>query len=282
MRFVSYEHEGEQHAGALLGEEIVPLACVTELGSQTPIELLQRPPLEHSLAVPLESVKLRPVIPRPGKIICVGLNYASHITETGRSDSAYPVLFTKFPRSLIGADDPIVIPPESRQVDYEAELAVIIGRAGRRIHEADALDHVAGYSVANDVTMRDFQYLTHQWLQGKAWDASTPLGPCLVPPDEIDDPAALPIKLTLNGELMQDSDTSHLIFDIPKLIQVCSEFTALDVGDVLLTGTPGGVGYRRDPQVFLSPGDRVEVDITGVGRLTNHVVRETSESEVKT
>jgi acylpyruvate hydrolase len=130
--------------------------------------------------------------------------------------------------------------------------------------------------------MRDFQYLTHQWLQGKAWDASTPLGPCLVPPDEIDDPAALPIKLTLNGELMQDSDTSHLIFDIPKLIQVCSEFAALDVGDVLLTGTPGGVGYRRDPQVFLSPGDRVEVDITGVGHLTNHVVRETPESEVRT
>ena len=279
MRFVSYEHDGARRAGALVGQEIVPIANATELGTQTPIELLEDPPLQYSLAVPFAAAKLRPVVPYPGKIICVGLNYGSHVAETGRRDSDYPVLFTKFATSLLGPLDPIVLPAKSEQVDYEAELAVIIGRAGRRISEGDALNHVAGYAVANDVTMRDFQYRTHQWLQGKAWDACTPLGPCLVPPDEIANPAALTIKLTLNGELMQDSDTSRLIFDVPTLIRVCSEFATLEAGDVLLTGTPGGVGFRRDPQVFLSPGDHVEVDIAGVGHLANDVVTENSERE---
>jgi len=277
MRFVSYEYRGARRAGALVGQEIVPIADATELGRQTPMELLEDPPLQYSLAVPYEAATLRPVVPHPGKIICVGLNYGSHVAETGRSDSDYPVLFTKFATSLLGPLDPIVLPAESDQVDYEAELAVIIGRAGRRISEGNALDHVAGYAVANDVTMRDFQYRTHQWLQGKAWDACTPLGPCLVRPDEIANPAALTIKLTLNGELMQDSDTSRLIFDVPTLIRVCSEFATLEAGDVLLTGTPGGVGFRRDPQVFLSPGDHVEVEIAGVGHLANDVVTENSE-----
>jgi acylpyruvate hydrolase len=163
-----------------------------------------------------------------------------------------------------------VLPPESVQVDYEAELAVVIGRRGRRIPVDQADAHVLGYTVCNDVTMRDYQYKTHQWLQGKAWDNSTPLGPYLVLPSEADLTAA-GIRTLLNDEVLQSSDTSKLIFDIPTLISTISEFTTLEPGDVILTGTPGGVGYRRDPQVFLRDGDVVTVEVDGVGTLANRV-----------
>jgi acylpyruvate hydrolase len=155
-------------------------------------------------------------------------------------------------------------------VDYEAELVVVIGKAGRRISRAAALDHVLGYTVANDVTMRDYQYKTHQWLQGKAWDRSTPLGPELVTPDEADVSAAA-VRTVLNGATLQSSDTSKLIFDIPTLVATVSEFTEVLPGDLILTGTPGGVGYRRDPQVFLHDGDEVAVEVGGIGRLVNRV-----------
>jgi acylpyruvate hydrolase len=155
-------------------------------------------------------------------------------------------------------------------VDFEGEMAVVIGRAGRRIAEADALDHVLGYTVANDITMRDFQYKTHQWMQGKAWDASTPLGPYLVTPGEIDIDAA-GIRTVLNGEKMQESDLSQLIFTVPRLIATISTFTALRPGDVILTGTPGGVGYRREPKVSLSVGDWITVEIDGIGTTQNEV-----------
>ncbi|NRQ32178.1 fumarylacetoacetate hydrolase family protein [Nonomuraea sp. NN258] len=215
------------------------------------------------------------MFPPAGKILCVGLNYREHVDETGRELPAYPVWFTKFPSALIGHEDDILLPPESRQVDYEAELAVVIGEPGRRIARADALDHVLGYTVANDVTMRDYQYKTHQWLQGKAWDRSTPIGPELVPADAVD-PHKLDISLRLNGATMQASNTSLLIFDIPTLISLASEFTRVERGDLILTGTPGGVGYRRDPQVFLSDGDVVEVEIEGLGVLRNTVRSEAS------
>jgi acylpyruvate hydrolase len=224
--------------------------------------------------VPLAEVTLRPVVPRPSKIICVGLNYLNHVGETGREIPEYPVLFTKFAESLAGPYDPIALPPESSQVDYEGELAVVIGRAGRRITADAAFAHVAGYAIANDVTMRDFQYKTHQWLQGKAWEASTPVGPWLVTPDETGDPSTLEIALTLNGTVMQQANTAQLMFDIPVLISRISEFVTLVPGDLILTGTPGGVGFRRDPQVFLAPGDRVSVEISGIGALDNAVVAE--------
>jgi acylpyruvate hydrolase len=182
------------------------------------------------------------------------------------------VLFTKFSEALVGPTDPIVLPPESHQVDFEGELAVIIGRAGRRIAVDRALDHVAGYSVANDVTMRDYQYKTHQWLQGKTWENSTPLGPWLVTSDEVGDPQSLSLSLSINGEQMQSSGTDLMIFDIATLIAHISEFVTLNVGDVLLSGTPGGVGFRRDPQRFLRDGDVVRVEIGGVGEIENHVV----------
>ena len=224
--------------------------------------------------MPLTDVTLRPVVPAPSKVVCVGLNYLAHVGETGRDVPEYPVLFTKWAQSLTGPRDPIALPPESVQVDYEGELAVVIGTAGRRIAAADALAHVAGYAVANDVTMRDYQYKTHQWLQGKAWDACTPLGPWLVTPDEVGDVAMLDIALTRNGDTLQSASLAQLMFDVPTLISRVSEFATLLPGDVILTGTPGGVGFRREPQVFLEPGDRVAVEISRVGRVENLITRE--------
>ena len=164
----------------------MPLAGLTELGRDTAADVLASTPDAAEGSVPVSEVRLLPVVPNPDKFLCVGLNYHSHVGETGRELPSYPVLFAKFASSLIGASDDIVLPPESAQVDYEAELAVVIGRAGRRIPRASALAHVLGYTVANDVTMRDYQYKTHQWIQGKAWDRSTPLGPYLVSPGEVD------------------------------------------------------------------------------------------------
>ena len=274
MRFASCAHGGRTFAAALLDGAAVPLAGIPELGAQTPSSVLAEPPLDRARAVPLAEVTLRPVVPRPSKIVCVGLNYLNHVGETGREIPEYPVLFTKFAETLVGPRDPIVLPPESSRVDYEGELAVVIGRPGRRITADAALAHVAGYTIANDVTMRDFQYETHQWLQGKAWEACTPVGPWLVTPDETGDPSTLDIALTLNGTVMQQANTSQLMFDIPVLISRISEFVTLVPGDLILTGTPGGVGFQRDPQVFLAPGDRVRVEIRGIGALDNAVVAE--------
>ncbi len=274
MRFASCLHASRPFAAAILDDLAIPLEGIDELGTATPTNVLTDPPLRHADAVPLADVTLRPVIPRPGKIICVGLNYLSHVGETGRDTPEYPVLFTKFAESLVGPTDPIMAPPESVQLDWEAELAVVIGRAGRRITPGSALEHVAGYTIANDITMRDYQYKTHQWLQGKTWERSTPLGPYLVTPEEVGDVAALQLQLTVNGDIMQQGSPAQMMFDVPTLISHISEFVTLAPGDVILTGTPAGVGFRRKPQVFLSPGDRVEVKITGLGALDNTVVAE--------
>ena len=225
-------------------------------------------------AVPLAEVTLRPVVPRPGKIVCVGLNYRAHVDEGVFEVPDYPALFPKYADALVGAGQPVLVPPESEAADYEAELAFVVGRSVRRASGEEALAAVAGYTIANDVTMRDYQYKTHQWLQGKTWAASTPLGPYLVTPDEVGDPHALDISLTLNGERMQDANTSAFIFDIPTLVATISEFMPLHPGDVVLTGTPSGVGYRRDPKVLLADGDRMVVEIENVGRLENPVVAE--------
>ncbi|MFD9945335.1 fumarylacetoacetate hydrolase family protein [Nonomuraea sp. NPDC059023] len=275
MRFVSLEYEGVRHAAVVRDGWAVPLEGVSELGRQTPLEVLRAPRLREDSRLPLERARLLPVVPEPQKIICVGLNYLAHVDETRRELPTYPVLFTKFPSSLIAHGDAIVAPPESAQIDYEAELAVVIGAPARRIAKERAAEVIAGYAVANDVTMRDYQYKTHQWLQGKTWEASTPIGPELVTHDEIGDRVgSLDISLSLNGEVLQSANTSKLIFDIPTLVAAVSEFTTLLPGDVILTGTPGGVGYRRDPQVFLSPGDKVVVTIEGVGTLENTVTAE--------
>jgi acylpyruvate hydrolase len=224
--------------------------------------------------VPLEAVTLRPVVPRPGKVVCLGLNYKAHVDEGVYDVPDYPVLFSKFAETLVGAGQPVLVPPESEAVDYEAELAFVIGSPVRRAAGDTALAAVGGYTVANDVSMRDYQYKTHQWLPGKNWASSTPLGPFLVTPDEVGDPHALDISLELNGERMQASNTSRFIFDIPTMIATISEFIPLAPGDVVLTGTPSGVGYRRDPKVLLQDGDRLVVEIERVGRLENPVAAE--------
>jgi acylpyruvate hydrolase len=270
MQFVSFrDADGAEAIAKVEGGLAYPLLGLTAIDSAISPETLSDAGSEPA-GLPLENLDLLPVVGGPGKIFCVGLNYRSHIEETGRESPTYPVLFPKFASNLIGHGDAITLPPESSQVDYEAELAVVIGRGGRRISREDAFDHVLGYTICNDVTMRDFQYKTHQWTQGKAWDASTPLGPVLVTPDEID-PGKLDISLRLNGRELQSSNTDLLIFDVPELISVISTFTRLEPGDVILTGTPAGVGFRRDPQVFLADGDVVEVEISGLGVLRNTV-----------
>ncbi|MGY2746993.1 fumarylacetoacetate hydrolase family protein [Arthrobacter sp. UYCu723] len=262
-----------RRVGEVDGDRLVPLAALTEIGAGTPTNVLAESTRLPDESVEIAAVTLRPISPAAGKIICVGLNYKAHIEESHRELPTYPVLFPKYASSLIGPTDDILLPPEATQADYEGELAVIIGRSGRRISEEDALDHVLGYSVCNDVTMRDYQYKTHQWMQGKAWDNSTPIGPYVITPDEVD-LASAGIRTILNGEVVQDSDLSYLIFSIPKLIATISEFTTLQPGDVILTGTPAGIGYRRTPQLFLNDGDTVTVEIDGVGSITNKVTTE--------
>lgn len=273
MAWVSYRQDGVEHVGVVEGNRYVPLRGVRRIDAKTGLDALLAAETDPSQVVAAAEVSLLPPSWAPEKVFCVGLNYRDHIAETGRDLPTYPVLFPKFASSLIAADQAIPVPTESIQVDYEGELAVVIGRAGRRIPRERALDHVLGYTVANDVTMRDYQYKTHQWLQGKAWDGATPIGPYLVPPGEVDLSTA-GIRTRVNGETVQESDLSYLIFDVETLVATISEFTELRPGDVILTGTPGGVGYRRDPQLFLTPGVSVSVEIDGVGRIDSTVVAE--------
>lgn len=273
MAYANYHFNGANYVGEVDGDYLVPLAGLTEIGPSTPTAVLAAAERLTSDRVPVSDVRLRAVSPSAGKIICVGLNYKAHIEESNRELPTYPVMFPKYASNLIGPTDDIALPPEATQVDYEGELAVVIGKPGRRIRVDDGEDHVLGYAVCNDITMRDYQYKTHQWMQGKAWDNSTPIGPYVITPGETDLTAA-GITTTLNGEVVQKSDLSHLIFNIPQLIATVSEFTALHPGDVILTGTPSGVGYRRNPQLFLHDGDTVSVTIEGVGSITNKVVAE--------
>jgi len=273
VRFASCAHKGRRFAALVEGDVVRPLTGIAELGRDAPSDLLADPPLSDG-QLRLADVTLRPVVPNPGKIVCMGLNYREHVAEGVYEVPDYPVLFSKFTDTLIAAGEPIVVPPESDAVDYEAELAFVLGRSVRRVSGADGLAAVAGYTVANGVTMRDFQYRTHQWLPGKNWARSTPLGPFLVTPDEVGDPHELDISLELNGERMQSANTRQLIFDIPAIISAISQFVALSPGDVVLTGTPSGVGYRREPKVLLGDGDRLVIDIERVGRLENPVAAE--------
>jgi acylpyruvate hydrolase len=273
VRLASCELGDRRFAAVVEGGAVIPLDGVGELGRDTDLALLGDPPRTDEL-IPLSEVNLRPPVPRPGKIICLGLNYRSHVTETRRELPDYPVMFVKFADALIGPRDAIRHPPESEQVDFEAELGVVVGAPLRRASEREAEAAIAGYVAANDVTMRDFQYRSHQWLQGKTWPGATPVGPFLVTPDEVGDPDELAISLELNGEELQRASTSAMIFPVARTLSVISEFTELGPGDLVLTGTPGGVGYRRDPQVFLEPGDRVRVEIERVGVLENVVSAE--------
>jgi acylpyruvate hydrolase len=272
MRFASVLQDGTPMAVAIDGDQAIPLGGIAELGIDTPLSLLRDPPLHHDSALPIADLRRRAVVPRPGKVVCVGHNYVAHIEETQRDRPDYPVFFAKFPTTLTGPYDEILLPPESNAVDYEGELLVVIGERARRVPRERALEHVAGYAVANDISMRDYQYRTHQFLQGKAWDASTPVGPDLVTLEEITEP--LTLQTFVNGERTQNTSTDLMVFDVATLVSAVSEFAALEPGDLILTGTPGGVGYRREPQLLLGDGDVVVVEIGQVGRIENRCVTE--------
>jgi acylpyruvate hydrolase len=228
--------------------------------------------LGQSPGIDLKAVRLLPPVPAPPKILCVGLNYDDHLEESGLKKPEYPEIFARFATSLIGHQEPIRRPRESIALDYEAELAVVIGRPGRRIPQEQALDHVAGYSMFNDATVRDFQLRTPQWTLGKNFDGTGSFGPWLVTPDTVPPGArGLRIQGRLNGRVMQDSRTDLLIFDVATLIEMISVAMSLERGDVIITGTPGGVGAARKPPLFMRPGDIFEVEIDGLGVLTNSV-----------
>jgi acylpyruvate hydrolase len=228
--------------------------------------------LGQSPAIDLNAVRLLPPVPVPPKILCVGLNYDDHLEESGLKKPAYPEIFARFATSLIPHQEPIRRPRESIALDYEAELAVVIGKPGRRIPREQALNHVAGYSLFNDATVRDFQLRTPQWTMGKNFDGTGSFGPWLVTPDALPPGArGLRIQGRLNGRVMQDSRTDQLIFNVPALIELISVAMSLERGDVIITGTPGGVGAARKPPVYMQAGDLFEVEIEGLGILTNPV-----------
>ena len=223
------------------------------------------------LLAPLESAKLLAPIPRPSKIVCVGRNYAEHARERGAEIPTQPIFFLKSANTLCGPDDPIALPPNSTQVDYEAEFAVVMGEGGKRIPEEKAYEHIAGYTILNDVSARDMQRDDKQWFRGKSCDTFAPTGPWLVTRDEIPDPHSLQISLTLNSQTMQDSNTRSMIFRIPYLVSYLSQSLTWEAGDLLSTGTPEGVGAQRTPPVFLKSGDTVSVTVERIGTLTNPV-----------
>jgi len=233
-------------------------------------------PLSHGMIHPLETVRLRAPILNPRKIICLGLNYRDHAQETKAEIPTDPILFSKYATAIIGPDEPILLPEVSQEVDYEAELAFIMARRGRHIPKTQALDYVAGYTIFHDVSARDYQIRKPggQWMAGKTFDTFAPLGPALVTKEDIPDPHVLTITCRVSGELLQSSNTRHLIFSIPDIVTYCSHIFTLEPGDVIATGTPGGVGFARKPPRFLKEGDVAVMEIQGIGALRNPVRNE--------
>ncbi|WP_027487312.1 fumarylacetoacetate hydrolase family protein [Allorhizobium undicola] len=225
-------------------------------------------------AVSLDQVEWLPVIPNPPKILCVGLNYETHRKETGRSEVENPTIFARYANSQTGHLQPIIRPKVSTELDFEGELAVIISRPGRYISREDALSHVAGYACYNDGSIRDFQRHTHQFTPGKNFPDTGAFGPWMVTPDEMGPLDSLRLQTRLNGQVVQEALFSHMIFDIQRQIEYCSSFTGLEAGDVIVSGTPGGVGAKRNPPLWMKPGDTVEVEIDNIGILTNRIVDE--------
>ena len=230
-------------------------------------------PMVQAILMPLQAVRLRAPILNPRKIICLGLNYRDHAQESKADIPTDPILFSKYATAIIGPDDPILLPSVSKEVDYEGELAFIMARRGRHIPKAQALEHVAGYSIMHDVSARDYQIRKPggQWMSGKTFDTFAPLGPALVTKEDIPDPHVLDITCTVSGERLQSSNTKHLIFSVPDIVAYCSHIFTLEPGDVIATGTPGGVGFARRPPRLLKEGDVVVIEIQGIGQLRNPV-----------
>lgn len=226
----------------------------------------------QGLAQPQADVKLAAPVPTPGKIVAIGLNYRQHAVEANMEIPSEPVVFAKLPSTVIGPDEPIVIPPVTTKADYEAELAVVIGKPAKNVSAAAAYEYVAGYTCHNDVSAREWQFKTSQWMIGKNFDTFSPLGPCIVTRDEIPDPHALELRCRVDGQELQYSGTGDMIFAVPEVIAYLSQVMTLLPGDIIATGTPGGIGASRKPRRYLQPGQRVEVEISDVGILSNPVV----------
>ncbi len=281
MRFVTFHHNNHSHAGVLLGDQVVSLAhtdfhsvldVITAGPGATPII---KEAVLTGASFPLASeVKLLAPMPRPPKIICIGLNYRDHAIESKLEIPKIPVVFSKYPSVTIGPGESIVLPKNSVKPDYEAELAVVIGKTGRHVAAENWREYVFGYMCLNDISARDYQLATSQWMIGKTFDTFAPMGPSIVTDDEVADPHALDISLTINGETLQNSNTKELIFRIPDLIAHLSSVFTLEPGDIISTGTPSGVGFSYNPPRWLKPGDTVVVKIAGIGELSNPCVAE--------
>ena len=281
MKLATFKREGRAGWGVVVGDEIADTGTALA-GRYAGIKaVLAADALGEVAAVAdaapriaVDEVEWLPVVPDPGKILCIGLNYETHRQETGREATGHPAVFTRFADTQIGHGAAIIRPHVSTALDYEGELAVVIGRGGRYIARDAAMAHVAGYACYNDATVRDWQRHTIQFTPGKNFPGTGGFGPVLVTADEIADYRSLRIETRVNGETVQSAGLDQLIFDVPTLIEYCSSFTPLSPGDVIATGTPGGVGFKREPQLFLKPGDTVEVNIPGVGLLSSGVADE--------
>jgi 2-keto-4-pentenoate hydratase/2-oxohepta-3-ene-1,7-dioic acid hydratase in catechol pathway len=279
MRLVSFERNGNAGFGVVVNDGIVDASARLTRGASSLRAALAHEALPDLARLarmapdfPLAETTFAPVIPdAAAKILCVGINYLPHIREMGRERPDKPVLFTRFQDSLVGHGQPLRKPVESEQFDFEGELAVIIGKRTRRVSRARALDHVAGYACFNDGSIRDYQRHSAQFTPGKNFHASGSFGPWLVTADEVQDPTKLLLTTRLNGEIVQHESVGELCFTVPELIEYCSVWTQLEPGDVIVTGTPGGVGAGRKPPLWMKPGDTVEVEITGLGTLRNSV-----------
>ncbi len=314
MRLVTYERQGQIRAGAELDGYVVDLnrahrASVDDVPDDLAVADTQVPSdvvellaggtasldsakkaidfvrvrlrsdangiARQGLAYKSSKVTLLAPVVRPPKVLCLGLNYASHAAEAKMDVPNFPVLFHKVAGSVVGPGQPVVIPRNAAtKIDYEGELAVIIGRRGKHVSEADAFAYIAGYTAANDVSARDLQFRTSQWTTGKMLDTFCPLGPALVTRDEVPDPNALRIRTLLNGAVMQDANTSDMIFNVPSIVSYISSIVTIEPGDVILTGTAAGIGHTRTPPVYMKPGDTVTVEIDRLGALTSQVVAE--------
>jgi len=263
MQWVRFEHSGVIRWGVLREDGVMATLL-------TWTDVLAGQPPAPGPVFDLAAVRLLAPVERPGKIVSIGQNYWDHVREQGKPPPERPIIFAKYPTSIIGPGDTIAWSPAlTQKVDFEAELAVVIGKTARRVSEADALDYVFGYTAANDVTARDLQYGDGQWVRGKSLDTFCPLGPALVTADAIPDPQQLAIRCTVNGVTLQDSSTAEMIFNVAHLISYASQAFTLEPGDLILTGTPNGVGHFRTPPVYLQPGDRVVVEVERIGRLEN-------------
>lgn len=271
MELVTMRVDGGTRAGRVDGDEVVVLDAPSVREVLADPDGLAGAERAEGDRVALAEADLAPVIPEPSKIICVGANYRDHIEEMGRKPPSHPTYFAKFARSLAGPNDDLVLPPphQSTDIDWEGELAVIIGRQARNVPRDRAIDHIAGFAILNDVSVRDWQRRTTQFLAGKAFEGLTPLGPSLVTTDQVGDGSGLALTTTVNGVVKQDSNTSQLVFDALDAVADLSSILTLDPGDVIATGTPGGVGAARTPPEWLKPGDEVAVTIEGLGQLVN-------------